>query len=176
MRGPSSKNAALRLILWTAFWVFLLDQATKFYVVHWLDLITIGKIETWPGVFELHMARNRGVNFGLFANHDPRWVLIGVAVVIVGFVLWWVPRENGGRWFNIAAGLLVGGAAGNVIDRVLYGWVADFLNVSCCGIENPYAFNLADIGIFVGALGLALLGGDRKGGTGSSGKRGNKTP
>ncbi len=57
----------------------------------------------------------------------------------------------------ISAGLLVGGALGNVIDRVIYGAVADFLNMSCCGIENPYSFNIADIAIFAGALGLVLF-------------------
>ena len=46
---------------------------------------------------------------------------------------------------------------GNVIDRLAFGAVADFLNMSCCGIENPYAFNVADIAIFAGAAGLALF-------------------
>ena len=45
----------------------------------------------------------------------------------------------------------------NVLDRLIYGAVADFLNVSCCGIENPYAFNFADVAIFIGAIGLAFL-------------------
>ena len=53
--------------------------------------------------------------------------------------------------------MLIGGALGNVVDRVLYGAVADFLNMSCCGINNPYAFNVADIAIFIGAAALILL-------------------
>ena len=57
---------------------------------------------------------------------------------------------------------MVGGAMGNVIDRVFYGAVADFLNMSCCGINNPYAFNVADIAIFIGAVGLAFLADDGK--------------
>jgi len=60
----------------------------------------------------------------------------------------------------IAGGFLIGGALGNVVDRVLYGAVADFLNMSCCGIENPFAFNVADIAIFIGAIGLAFLSED----------------
>jgi signal peptidase II len=56
----------------------------------------------------------------------------------------------------------VGGALGNVIDRILYGGVADFLNMSCCGFTNPYAFNVADIAIFLGALGLIFFTGDAK--------------
>ncbi|BBU58037.1 hypothetical protein KU6B_43020 [Mameliella alba] len=57
----------------------------------------------------------------------------------------------------ISAGFLIGGALGNVIDRLVYGAVADFLNMSCCGIDNPYAFNVADIAIFIGAFGLILF-------------------
>jgi signal peptidase II len=53
---------------------------------------------------------------------------------------------------------VVGGALGNAADRIVHGAVADFLNMSCCGIRNPYAFNVADIAIFAGAVGLALFG------------------
>ena len=88
--------------------------------------------------------------------------LIAVALVISGAVLWWVHHEPAGRWQKIAAGLLVGGALGNVIDRLIYGAVADFLNMSCCGINNPYAFNVADIAVFVGAFGLVLLPAGKK--------------
>ena len=61
---------------------------------------------------------------------------------------------------QISAGLVVGGAIGNLIDRILYGAVADFLNMSCCGFENPYSFNVADISIFLGAVGLILMTND----------------
>ena len=57
----------------------------------------------------------------------------------------------------VSAGLVIGGAVGNVIDRLVYGAVADFLNVSCCGWRNPWSFNVADIAIFVGAFGLIVL-------------------
>ena len=57
---------------------------------------------------------------------------------------------------------MVGGAIGNVIDRILYGAVADFLNMSCCGFENPWSFNVADISIFIGAFGLILFTGRDK--------------
>ena len=91
-----------------------------------------------------------------------RWALIALAIGISGFVLWWLKREGGNRWTYLSAGLLIGGAIGNVVDRVLYGAVADFLNMSCCGFENPYAFNVADIAIFIGALGLVIFTGERK--------------
>ena len=154
----------MRLVFWTGLWVFLLDQISKYYVVHWLGLINEadGKIEVWPPFLEFRMAWNRGVNFGLFADFDMRWVLIGVAVVISAAVLIWLYRSGATKWCYISAGLLIGGALGNVIDRLFYGAVADFLNMSCCGINNPYAFNVADIAIFAGAIGLAFFTDDGK--------------
>ena len=152
----------MRLTLWTAFWVFLFDQVTKYVVVHWLNLREVTRIEVWPPFIEFQMAWNKGVNFGLFSGYDMRWVLIAIAVAISLFVLWWVRREEGGRMMLVSAGLLLGGALGNVVDRILYGAVADFLNMSCCGFENPYAFNIADVAIFAGALGLAFFTGDKK--------------
>ena len=150
----------MRLTLWTAFWVFLLDQATKWIVVHWMNLVDRGEIEVLPPFLNFRMAWNTGINFGLFADLDMRWVLVAISVVITGLVIWWVHRDRAGRWMALSAGILVGGALGNVVDRLLYGAVADFLNMSCCGIETPYAFNLADIAIFAGAIGLVLFGGN----------------
>ena len=154
----------MRLMYWTGFWVFLIDQITKYYVVHWLGLINEadGRIEVWPPFLEFRMAWNRGVNFGLFADFDMRWALIGVAFIITAVVIWWLNRVGGSKWVYISGGFLIGGAMGNVIDRFLYGAVADFLNMSCCGINNPYAFNVADIAIFAGAIGLAFLADDSK--------------
>jgi len=153
----------MRLTFWTGFWIFLLDQVSKYIVLYQIKLPSLPgqTYEVWPPLLTLRMAWNRGVNFGLFANFDMRWALIVVALVISGFVIWWIRRERGiGRWGYISAGLLVGGALGNVVDRVLHGAVADFLNVSCCGINNPYAFNVADISIFAGALGLVVFTGN----------------
>ena len=152
----------------TAFVTFLitlfLDQLSKVWVVHWLNLKEIGRMEVLPPLLNFRMAWNRGVNFGLFANDSDagRWVLIGIALVISVFVIWWMHRDPPGKGGLICAGLLVGGALGNVVDRVLYGAVADFINMSCCGINNPFAFNLADTWIFVGAFGLIFLGGTKK--------------
>lgn len=154
----------MRILFWTGFWVFLADQISKYLVVHLLGLINDGdgRIAVVPGFFEFRMAWNRGVNFGLFADFDMRWLLIIVAVSISVAVAVWMWRSGGTRWTYIAGGFLIGGALGNVVDRLLYGAVADFLNVTCCGINNPYAFNIADIAIFAGAVGLALLPENKK--------------
>lgn len=154
----------MRLVFWAGFWTFLLDQASKYLVVHMMDLRTVGEIDVLPPLLNLRMAWNTGINFGLFANDADiaRWILIALALVVSAFVIWWVYREPPGKPGLIAAGLLIGGALGNVVDRFLYGAVADFLNMSCCGIDNPYAFNVADITIFIGAFGLILWGGHKK--------------
>ena len=149
----------MRLTFWTGFWVFFFDQLSKYQVVHTLDLANVGRIEVLPPFLVFRMAWNTGVNFGLLSGADMRWVLVAVAVVITAAVLIWVRREGGNRWAQIGAGLLAGGALGNVIDRIIYGAVADFLNMSCCGIDNPFAFNLADAGIFLGAVLLVIFSG-----------------
>ena len=139
--------------------IFLADQALKYLVVIALNLRERGEIDVFPPFLVFRMAWNRGINFGLFAGNSDvlRWVLIGVALAISAWVVWWMRQERGNRLALLSGGFLVGGALGNVIDRIQYGAVADFLNMSCCGIENPYAFNIADIAIFIGAFGLVIF-------------------
>lgn len=151
----------MRLIFWAGFWVFLADQASKWFVVHWLDLANRFEIEVLPPWITFRMAWNRGVNFGILSGHDMRWVLVAFALAISAAVLVWVWRDRrNSRIAQLCAGLLVGGALGNVADRVLYGAVADFLNMSLPGLANPWSFNLADVAVFAGALGLVLFGTD----------------
>ena len=151
-------------MIFSALAVFLLDQATKLFVVFGLDLKTRGAIDVLPPFLNFRMAWNRGVNFGLFSNDAEvmRWVLIAVAIAISVWVALWVRRDEVGTAGMVSAGILIGGAIGNVLDRLLYGAVADFLNMSCCGIENPFAFNVADVAIVVGAAGLILFAGGKK--------------
>ena len=168
--GATRRSAMMRAMVWTGFWIFILDQSTKWLVVHWLDLRARQEIDVWPPFVNLRMAWNAGINFGLFSGWDMRWVLIAVALGISGFVAVWIRRQGGGLRTHVSAGLLIGGAMGNVVDRVLYGAVADFLNLSCCGIENPYAFNVADVAVALGALGLVVFsGGARPGPTDADG-------
>ncbi|MZR11910.1 signal peptidase II [Maritimibacter sp. DP07] len=152
----------MRLMVISAAIVFVLDQVTKYWVVQGMSLKTKGAIDVWPPYLNFRMAWNEGVNFGLFSSSEDimRWILIGIAIAISLGVIWWVRRENLGRFGLISAGVLVGGAIGNVVDRVVYGAVADFLNMSCCGFTNPYSFNVADIAVFAGAIGLILFPGE----------------
>ena len=154
----------------TAIVVLLLDQASKLFVLLGLGLDRIEAFDLLPPFLVFRMAWNRGVNFGFLADGSPlvRWGLIALAVGISAWGWIWVRRENHGLLAQVSAGLLIGGAMGNVIDRLSYGAVADFLNMSCCGIENPFSFNIADVGVFLGAVGLvASTSGNR--GTGENG-------
>jgi len=141
--------------------VFVIDQISKIAVVFGLDLKTRGEIDVLPPLLNFRMAWNQGVNFGLFASNAEimRWVLVVLSLAITVWVWRWTAASKHSPMARASAGVLIGGALGNVVDRVAYGAVADFLNMSCCGFENPYAFNVADIAIFAGAAGLVLFTG-----------------
>jgi signal peptidase II len=100
------------------------------------------------------MGWNEGINFGLLSDSPAvmRWILIALAVGVSIWLVWWSKRTLTRPVTLIGAGLVIGGALGNGLDRVIYGAVADFLNMSCCGFQNPYTFNVADIAIFAGAF------------------------
>jgi len=148
----------VKRILLAAGAAFVLDQGSKFYAVRVLDLPRLGVMEILPPYLQFKMAWNRGINFGMFANDADvmRWVLVLVSVVISVWLLVWARRIDS-KAGHVFAGLVIGGALGNALDRVNLGAVVDFLNVSCCGLKNPYAFNFADVAIFSGAFGLVLI-------------------
>lgn len=151
----------MRPVFWTAFWVFLADQASKYVMLHVLNLRQIQSIDVVPPLLRFHYGENRGINFGLFGDAPDlvRWVLVAFSILVVIGVTWWIRRFKGNMLMLVSAGMLIGGALGNVIDRLAYGFVVDFLNMSCCGIDNPFVFNVADIFIFAGAIGLILFEG-----------------
>ncbi|VAV94531.1 Lipoprotein signal peptidase [hydrothermal vent metagenome] len=150
----------MRVVYWVSLITLLTDQLLKYLILHVLDLVRGREIDVLPPWLNLRMGWNTGVNFGLFSSN--RWVLIAIALIIIAVILWWIKREPGGLWQKISAGLLIGGALGNVADRLIYGAVADFLNMSCCGINNPFVFNTADIAVFAGALGLVVFSNPKK--------------
>ncbi|MCG7521012.1 signal peptidase II [Ruegeria sp. Ofav3-42] len=151
-----------RLLLWAGLAAFLIDQISKYLVVHVMR-VAEGNIDVLPPLLVFKYGENRGINFGLFqGNTDAaRWALIGVSLVISIGVLIWLMRTVPSKLMLVCGGLLIGGALGNVVDRLLYGYVLDFLNMSCCGINNPFVFNLADVFIFAGAIGLVLFDGKK---------------
>ncbi|MBT3953702.1 MAG: signal peptidase II [Rhodobacterales bacterium] len=136
----------------------LIDQISKWFILEQLDLDIIGSYDVYSPFLTLKMGWNTGINFGLFSESYffMRWILIAISLGICLFLLFW-SRKLKGNFAPILIGLIVGGAVGNVIDRVRFGAVIDFLNMSCCGINNPYIFNLADIFVFTGLVFLLVF-------------------
>ncbi len=135
--------------------ILILDQGSKFFVIHYLNLKDKLSIDVISPIINFRMAWNTGINFGLFGygGNISRISLIAISIAICLVLYWWI-RSNKDSVIKIFGALIIGGALGNVIDRIIFGAVADFLNMSCCGFRNPFSFNLADVAIFLGAIGL----------------------
>ena len=132
--------------------VAALDQLSKWIIVAHVMNPPV-QIEV-TSFFNLVLAHNRGVSFGMFAAGSElgKWILVGLALMISGFLVRWL-FQSSSPFSIIALGLILGGAVGNVIDRVLIGAVVDFLDFHAFGTHWP-AFNMADTTIFLGAAGL----------------------
>ncbi|SFT92761.1 signal peptidase II [Sedimentitalea nanhaiensis] len=147
-------------LVWAALAAFLVDQASKYVVIHIMSLWRLLSIDILPPLLNFRYGENRGINFGLLDGDSDltRWLLIGFSLIVI-FAVWiWVRRAHAASVpMQICAGFLIGGALGNVVDRLLYGYVLDFLNMSCCNINNPFVFNMADVFVFAGAIGLVVF-------------------
>ena len=152
-----SKSAIIRIIVVVALAIFAADQLSKWWVLDVMGLPERLAIPVLPPFLSFRMAWNTGINFGLFGggSEATRWVLVAISVLVSAVLTWWVLRRRSGA-LALGAGLVVGGAIGNAVDRMRHGAVADFLNTSCCGINNPFSFNIADIAIFAGAVWIAI--------------------
>ncbi len=133
--------------------VVAIDRAAKAWALN-VPILAEGR-EILPFV-RVVRTWNPGINFGLFGESgDLSLFLAAVAVAVgIGLLVW--TRSVPQFWHNAACGLVAGGALGNAVDRLVYGAVHDFLNVSCCGLRNPYAFNPADCAIFLGVILLVV--------------------
>ncbi len=151
--SPPRKNALLPW-LGIATIVVLLDQITKAVI---LQTLGIGDSRTVTGFFNLVHWRNTGAAFSFLhaSSGWQRWLFIGLAVLAAIFIVWLLRRHGGQRLFAWALALILGGAIGNVIDRLLHGSVVDFIQVHWHGAAFP-SFNVADSAITVGA-GLLIL-------------------
>ena len=135
--------------------VFLLDQLSKYWIVNIVRLPERGFIDILP-FFRLTFVGNIGVSMGLLqADSDvARWGLVGITAVIAATVAVWIARETQ-RPDVLALGLVLGGALGNIVDRVRFGYVVDFLHFFWRD-HNFWVFNVADAAISVGVLLLLI--------------------
>jgi signal peptidase II len=163
---PAAETRAVTPLGWLTYGlavaVIALDQLSKYLILEVVDLPSRGAIAVAP-FFQLSMVWNRGVSFGMLkAEVDlARWGLVLFSLVVAAALAVWARR--GQRLLSaVALGLVMGGAVGNLIDRVWFGAVVDFLDFS--GLHFPWVFNVADSGITVGVALLLLdsLLGERK--------------
>jgi lipoprotein signal peptidase len=139
--------------------ILVVDQASKYYMLEILRLPEVRHIPLLalgPFGFDLTMVWNRGVTFGMLAG-DSAWTQLALgalALLIAGFLLRWMAKAEN-RLTALALGAVVGGAVGNVIDRLRFGAVADFLDAYAWG-WHWYVFNVADAAIVLGVVALVV--------------------
>ena len=140
-----------------AFTLFALDQLVKWWVTGPLAIDFLGAYRTLLPIFDLRFTKNEGVSLGMLrAETDTtRWLLVAFTAAIAAAVAVWMFRERN-RADQVALGLVLGGALGNIIDRVRLGYVTDFADLHF-GDWRPFlVFNLADAAITIGVLVLLV--------------------
>jgi len=160
-RYGNTASAPLTLWLGLALLVVVADQLSKTLIV---GAFALGDSVTVTGWFNLVRAHNRGAAFSLFAEASgwQRWFFALLGALASAFIVWMLKRHPGQRLFCFAVSMILGGAVGNVIDRLLHGHVIDFVQVHWAWLAPVFpggyfpSFNLADSAITVGATGLLL--------------------
>ncbi|HWK85659.1 MAG TPA: signal peptidase II [Caldimonas sp.] len=134
--------------------VILVDQLTKTIIS---GTFAVNEVRTVNAFLDIVCAHNTGAAFSFLAGASgwQRWFFIGLGIAAATFIVWLLARHGGQRLFGWALALILGGALGNVIDRVLHGYVVDFIQVHYRGSYFP-SFNAADSAISVGAFLLIL--------------------
>lgn len=143
--------------LWLSLVVFALDQTSKLYFEGALRLYE--QITIIPGLFSWTLAYNTGAAFSFLAGESgwQRWLFALIAITVSAVLVVWLKRlKPGETWLAVALTLVLGGAVGNLFDRVVYGHVIDFILVHWQDRWFFPAFNLADSAITIGAIMLAL--------------------
>jgi signal peptidase II len=141
--------------LWLSFAVIVADQVTKTIILNWLDLYQTVPVMPF---FNLTLAYNTGAAFSFLASAGgwQRWFFVILAAVIVTVLTVWLSRlAKTAKLEAISLALIIGGAVGNVVDRLMHGHVIDFLDVYV-GTNHWPAFNIADSAICVGAVLLII--------------------
>ena len=160
MAGKSS-NASLMPWLGIAFLIILADQFTKVLIVGAYEL---GHSHAVTSYFNIVRVHNSGAAFSFLAHAGgwQRWFFVGLGAVATGFIVWMLRQHGGQRLFAWALSLILGGAIGNGIDRLVHGHVVDFLDFHWQFLSPMFpgghfpAFNIADCGISIGAALLIL--------------------
>ena len=151
--APTSQPAYWPWLVWAGV-LLLLDQLTKQWI---LNIFDQGDWVPLTSFFNLVRAHNTGAAFSFLASHGgwQRWLFVGIGVVATVLIIWQLRKHPQQKFFCFAIASILGGAIGNVIDRLQHGYVVDFLDFHIGSWHYP-AFNVADIAICVGAASLIL--------------------
>ncbi|MBN9409514.1 MAG: lipoprotein signal peptidase [Burkholderiales bacterium] len=156
MAGKASTGSSARLITWLALAlaIVIADQFTKTLI---LGYYRLGDSTYITGFFNIVRAHNTGAAFSFLAGASgwQRWFFTAIGVGAAVFIVWMLRAHTGQRLFCFALSCILGGAVGNVVDRMLHGYVVDFLDFHWAGWHFP-SFNLADMAITLGAACLIL--------------------
>ncbi|MFL6746142.1 MAG: signal peptidase II [Sphingomicrobium sp.] len=136
--------------------IFALDQLAKWVVTGPLLLREVGQIVLLP-IFNLTYTENNGISLGLLNATNPvgRWMLVGLTSAIAVGVAYWIGKEKN-RGDQIALGMVLGGALGNILDRVRFGYVVDFADLHFGAFRPFLVFNVGDAAISIGVVILLL--------------------
>ncbi|RZJ05874.1 MAG: lipoprotein signal peptidase [Rubrivivax sp.] len=155
-RGFITSGSGPRLLTWLALALIILiaDQFTKTLI---LGYYRLGDSTYVTGFFNIVRAHNTGAAFSFLAGAAgwQRWFFTAIGVAAAVFIVWMLRSHTGQKLFCFAMACILGGAVGNVVDRLLHGYVVDFLDLHWAGWHFP-AFNLADSAITIGAVCLVL--------------------
>ncbi len=156
MAGGNKKGSAASLLPWLiwAVVIVLVDQFTKVLILQHYQL---GDSTRIVGFFNIVRAHNTGAAFSFLAQAAgwQRWLFTGIGVFAAVLIVYLLRSHAGQKLFSFALASILGGAVGNVIDRMLHGYVVDFLDFHGAGYHFP-AFNIADSAITLGAICLVL--------------------
>ena len=136
--------------------IFGLDQLAKWVVTGPLQLREVGQIVLLP-IFNLTYTENNGISLGLLNATNPvgRWMLVALTSVIAIGVAYWIGKEKN-RFDQLALGMVLGGALGNIFDRVRFGYVVDFADLHFGDFRPFLVFNVGDAAISIGVVILLL--------------------
>ena len=135
--------------------IFLIDFSSKYFLISYYDLGSKGRVYVTP-FLDFILVLNPGISFGILSNGDDiqRWILSALSILVIFYLYYWSTKSPS-KLTKISLFIMIGGALGNVFDRLIYGKVIDFISLHVFDYYW-YVFNIADIAIVLGGLTILI--------------------